>query len=850
MRQTLIFCAAALASLVAAERAHDACSAVSNPAPCGISSDSQQECEARGCCYNSAFKQSPCFYPGADAVPIKYVHIVQACHFDAGFADSTVGILNRWWYQHFPQAVNLGHQLAANSSLPATLQTNGLHFMAQSYIVSLFLDCPPNIPGLPCPSAELVANVTDAIQRGWITWHAFPYNGEAELMSASTLSAGIALTHALDARFGLPPKATMSQRDVPSTTRSIIPVLLQNGVTLLSEGVNGASEFPVVPRMFRWHDSNSGLSMPYMLHPFGYGATPGSIAWDDIIVIPGHEHAFVPDWRGDNAGPPQSVKEVLTDWNQVSALFPGASVFYSTFDNFSSTLTQDVLDLLPVIDSEIADTWIHGSASDPWKGSWFKRAQSAREACIASGACDASDPAVVNATRHILKNGEHTWGRDIKTFLHDQTNWTNAQLAAVLAANASNFITTRDSWDEQRYFGIELAMEALPAGHPLQAALMQAWQDIHPAAPPSTSGWTPAATGPTAVQTVGKWSVALDSKTGALGYLTDTQKGVTWANASMSSNSSPNPTAPPSMLGWVHYQTYTGTDYTNFMDSYCSFGTNPPSWFLLDFGKPNVSSANPVHYEVDQSLVDAWERRNADGGLSFLVHAQLSPDGTDILHTYYGAPADIWTQWDVPGAGNANQAINVSLALFDKTGTRLPESLFFRFNPAAVVGAAVSPTTPGLQQDWYAMKIAQPVDVSDVQAGGNRHSHGVTDGVLYSKADASGTTASLRVTSGEAYMATFGHPTGFPVPSAAGLGPFDPSQGEGASFYLMGNIWGTNYPVSMGVVVPAALTPRPRPLTVRFSPFAGVDSLACRGRQHRLDLQHHHRVRRAEQGSE
>lgn len=63
-----------------------------------------------------------------------------------------------------------------------------LHFMAQSWIVSLYLDCPPGIPGLMCPTAAARANFTDAVRRGYITWHAFPHNGELELADAGLIS--------------------------------------------------------------------------------------------------------------------------------------------------------------------------------------------------------------------------------------------------------------------------------------------------------------------------------------------------------------------------------------------------------------------------------------------------------------------------------------------------------------------------------------------------------------------------------------------------------------------------------------------------------------------------------------
>ena len=60
-----------------------------------------------------------------------------------------------------------------------------------------------------------------AIQRGDITWHAFPHNAELEAAVRTVIRAGLNLTHDLDRRFGLPPKATLSQRDVPGVSRSI-----------------------------------------------------------------------------------------------------------------------------------------------------------------------------------------------------------------------------------------------------------------------------------------------------------------------------------------------------------------------------------------------------------------------------------------------------------------------------------------------------------------------------------------------------------------------------------------------------------------------------------------------------
>ena len=49
-------------------------------------------------------------------------------------------------------------------------------------------------------------------------------------MDPSLIEAGLALTWALDDRFKVPRKHTLSQRDVPGMTRALIPLLKGAGV--------------------------------------------------------------------------------------------------------------------------------------------------------------------------------------------------------------------------------------------------------------------------------------------------------------------------------------------------------------------------------------------------------------------------------------------------------------------------------------------------------------------------------------------------------------------------------------------------------------------------------------------
>lgn len=72
------------------------------------------------------------------------MHVVQACHLDVGFSDLAINVINKYFDSYFPEAITTATQLANDTSTEA-----GLIFTTQSWLVSLYLDCPTN--GFPVP---------------------------------------------------------------------------------------------------------------------------------------------------------------------------------------------------------------------------------------------------------------------------------------------------------------------------------------------------------------------------------------------------------------------------------------------------------------------------------------------------------------------------------------------------------------------------------------------------------------------------------------------------------------------------------------------------------------------------
>src|SRR3989338_5223711 len=205
----------------------------------------KEACEARGCCwdakaYEKRGKEEWCYYGNGNRTKIDKVYVVQGCHIDVGFVQSMVNIINLWFNVYFERALVVGQELTHMGNPGGA----SLQFNFPSWLVSLYLECPLEyrLQGVQCPNASAVAAVKTGIEKGYITWYAYPFNVQAEMMDSSMFRFGVQLSHQLDRQFGFPPKQTFSQRDVPGTTSSVIPLLKAEGVQAMNFGSNGRSE--------------------------------------------------------------------------------------------------------------------------------------------------------------------------------------------------------------------------------------------------------------------------------------------------------------------------------------------------------------------------------------------------------------------------------------------------------------------------------------------------------------------------------------------------------------------------------------------------------------------------------
>ena len=672
---------------------------------------------------------------------ISTIYLVSSCHLDVGFADSAANIVNRYFDDFFPKAI-----LTAN-----TLRKSGgkecLVFTTHSYLVSLYLDCPPNM-GLHCPSDEAKGSFKDAVTRGDITWHAFPFNSEPEyLLRPLMIEAGFNLTHHLDDMFGRPRTLTMSQRDVPGMTSAVIPLMVKAGVKAVTVGVNAASMPPAVPTVFQWQHNATNTRVLAMWHPGGYGGTRG-ITLDSMVIVPGMSQALAFAIRNDNSGPP-SILEVYKNYASLKKLFPNAAVVASGYDQFVLELMQHQ-DQLPIVSGEIGDTWVYGTASDPWKTQQFYSILNSWERAIKwSPSLYLGDARIQNFSRLLIKNGEHTWGKDVKTYLDDWTNWGNKAFLAHV--NTAPYQDMMASWLEQRSWGIQYALEAL-GNHPLLKDIELELEKLIFDGKVSTLGYK-LETKPSAVFALpvhsGIISIQFDIASGNIVMFTDSRM----PGGSLASHGRP--------LAQIVYQTFNNKSYDAFLAEYLYANT---SYADKDLGKHDLDVSSLQL--MSPSIKAMWSSLN-ETSMEYKFLVQLTFNDSTVV-SEYGAPQLMWLEVML----NNDTQLNLTLYIVNKTATRLPESLSLYFDPSVKDDSKM-----------FVTKLGSLVDIDSVVKNGSQHLHS-SQTVTYTTPS---NAQKMIFESLDTSVLCVGIPNPFPTP------PSQPVEDDGFAFNIFNNIWGTNY---------------------------------------------------------
>ena len=350
-----------------------------------------------------------------------------------------------------------------------------LVYTTHGWLAHLYVHCPAGMVlsgiKLACPSQADVSAFKASARRGDIVWQAGAFNTEYELAyNADMVDAQFQLSRELADELGVPRPRVLSLRDVPGTTRALIPLLARNNITALTVGVNNGAPNPAMPNPGRWVDTRSNTSVLFMQTGPGVGypareANHGGLCRKVCVTAPKLAHAMCWAFRPDNSGPPSSADEVVSYFDTARAAFPGAEVHASTHDRFVEQL-ETVAAELPVAVGEVGDTWATSQTADPWKWIFYREASRAYSECKAAGLCDpVADRRVSDFLRLLVKIPEHTGGPDN---FDGGSSWTNAEFHADIAAKRPGIVAAERAYLEQRDIASVLGLHYL-RDHPLRS---------------------------------------------------------------------------------------------------------------------------------------------------------------------------------------------------------------------------------------------------------------------------------------------------------------------------------------------------------------------------------------------
>jgi hypothetical protein len=305
----------------------------------------------------------------------------------------------------------------------------------------------------------------------------------------------------------------------------------------------------------------------------------------------------------------------------------------------------------------------------------------------------------------------------------------------------ANYRTVTGSWVEKRA-DIDDAVAILPGE--LRGEAEKRLAGLNPVGPPSHAGLTEHAAN-VPFQTT-HFSIALDSATGAITELRHKERN--WAS-------------PQHALAMLSYQTLSKADYDKFLASYITVQTD---WAPKDFGKPNLEKFGAQSKVWTPTLKECWAGELEDGHRMIARLDFGAQEHASVTAWPQECYLDLMFPKDEP-------VVEVHMKWFGKRANRMPEALWFSFNPAVFE-----------PQNWTLYKVGQKISPFDVVSGGNRHMHVVSSGLIYK--DGRG---SLEVEALDAGLVSLGEM------SPIYFSKTQPDLSSGIHFNLFNNGWGTNY---------------------------------------------------------
>lgn len=528
---------------------------------------------------------------------IEKVFVVFKTHLDVGFTNYSSAVTQNYLDNFIPKALDVAEELRAENSEEKYVWTVG------SWLIWKYLQK---------ATLEETERLTKAISAGDIVWNGVPYTVESEVMNKEMFESSLLLAKKLDKRFQ---KHTIAAKmtDVPGHTRSIIAPLCKAGLRFLHIGVNPSSAVPKVPNFCRWQDTEGNEII--LVYQQDYGSED---------VLPDGKTAISINFTGDNHGP-HSVEKVKRIYADLHKRYPNARLVAASFNEIAEEL-YGMKNKLPIVTSEIGDTWIYGYGSEPLRMAKYRVVSNLYANWIREGKLNEEDDATLNFVAELGLIAEHTWGMDVKTHLK---NWDKYDMEVFNAARSLEvFQRMEHSWRELDQY-IDNALAYLPDD--LRREAEERIAEVEKVEVPDWGKHANSRTRP--------WALSLGE-------------------------------GKKIFVPGLFYQMYNETDYINYRKRY---QRGKYDWAIADFGKPGLGESGAVHASVQAEVVK--ERVKKMRGKVYSVYKLAFPEITGIDKGVY--PERMWAE---VYENKKKGIVEIDLTIWNKPAVRLPEAYWLSFD--------------------------------------------------------------------------------------------------------------------------------------------------------------------------
>ncbi|MCX6560853.1 MAG: hypothetical protein NTZ26_10130 [Candidatus Aminicenantes bacterium] len=337
--------------------------------------------------------QSPAAAPPSKPAGLESVVIVYKTHFDIGYSSTVHDVVHEYRTE---MADRVLQAIEANRRQPKERQ-----------FVWTLSGWPMKQILWPGQAPERRRKIEQALRDGLLAVHAYPFTTHTETAEIEDLVRGLNISSTLARRYGRPLSISAKMSDVPGHSWILPTLFTHAGIRFYHMGGPQVNLALGLPPMFWWEGPDGSRLLTLYNNGYGSGALPPDgwpyKSWVSIRMT------------GDNQGPPEP-ETVGRDLDFYRRLGLKASV--GIMDDFAGLILKEDLSRLPVVRSDIPDTWINGPMSQPEA---TRLAQSVRPAIGGVEALATLEKgwglhlpdftaAIGAAYESSLLYSEHTWG--------------------------------------------------------------------------------------------------------------------------------------------------------------------------------------------------------------------------------------------------------------------------------------------------------------------------------------------------------------------------------------------------------------------------------------------------------